>query len=153
VPGKFAPIVVSLAALAESAGLPEAIAPMEASVKHLAIASQLLDDIGDAQSDLAARHLTYYLAQLAPSERWLAPEWPAWEELQARIDAAWHDARHLRLTLQWLDSAVGAVEGLDCPAWLAYLDYYRGLAEEHLTAATARHLARSLRPLLAQRPG
>ncbi len=152
VPGKFAPIVVTLAALAEAAGRPDAIASMEASVKRLAVASQLLDDIGDAESDHAARHLTYYLAQLAPAERWLAPAWPDLAELRARIDATWHDTLHLRLVLNWLASAVEAVKGLDCPAWLTYLEYYRDLADRHLTASSARHLARSLRPLLPQPP-
>ena len=145
---KFAPIACTTAGLAVASGQPHLIGPIEESIKRLAVASQLLDDVGDWQSDLVDRHLTYYLAQLAPAECWLADRWPAAGELQPLIDAAWHDARHLRLTIEWLDGAVSVIQDLKYPGWVNYINDYRELADKHLTATTARHLARALQSML-----
>ncbi len=150
VQGKFAPIVITIAAFAQATGQPGLVAPIEASIKALAVASQLLDDLGDWEQDRAGRRLTYLLAKLAPPAAWQAPEWPAAAELQACIDAAWADVTHLDDVVEWLDRAAAAVAGIDCPAWTEYLAGYRELALAHQRARIARHLARSLRSLLPE---
>jgi hypothetical protein len=63
--GKVAPIVTTLVALSHASGSPQHIPALEASLDHIAVASQLLDDIGDWQADVESRHLTYFLTRLA----------------------------------------------------------------------------------------
>jgi hypothetical protein len=138
--GKVAPMVVTMAALSEASDQPALLAPIERSLGHCARAYQLLDDVKDWQEDLEARHLTYYLARLAPREAWNGADWPSVGEIQRRIDAGWVDVEHLRLVLQWLDDTIEAVEGIDCSGWIEYIAARRELADEQLTYAAARHL-------------
>lgn len=148
VPGKFSPIVITMAAFVAVLGKDEQLAPIETSIKHLAVASQLLDDMGDWQDDLGARRLTYYLSRLAPREVWHADDWPTVGELQQRIDAAWLDVAHMRMVQEWLDRAGAVARDLACPRWMAYLDGYRVLAAEHLTRYKARHALQIVRPIV-----
>lgn len=145
---KFSPIVITMAAFCHLLDRPQWLVPIEASIKHLAVASQLLDDVGDWEEDLAGRHLTYFLSLLAPPEAWRAPRWPAAGELRQRIDEDWLDIEAMARVQRWLDRSLQAVEGLDCPGWRAYLGGYRALAEQHLARFKARHLLRAIEPLL-----
>ena len=147
--GKVSPIVVTLAALAEASGQPEVLPHMEASLKHIAVASQLLDDIGDWQQDIEAGHVTYFLTEVPPYRN--SQAMPAHEVEAARtaIDADWLDVDFLNVTLDWLKKSVEAARGLACPGWLEYVEGYRQLTDEHLTVAVARHLVRVLRPIVA----
>ena len=147
--GKVSPIVVTLAALAEASGQPGVLRPLEASLKHIAVASQLLDDIGDWQEDIEARHVTYFLTQIPPYRNPQAMPPQIVDPLRAAIDADWLDVDYLQVTLDWLKKSVEAVSGLECPGWLEYVEGYRQLTDEHLTVAVARHLVRVLRPIVA----
>ncbi len=146
--GKVSPIVTTAAALAEATEQPQVLKPIEDSLKEIAVASQMLDDVGDWAHDVEVGHLTCYLSHLAPTEAWEATEWPSIEELQAKIDAEWVDIEHLRLVINWLDRSIDAVNGLDCPGWIEYVGGYRSLTDEHMTTAMARHLVRTLRPMV-----
>lgn len=148
--GKFSPILITPAALVEAAGRPEWLSPIEASVKHLAVAAQLLDDIGDWTDDLPDRHLTYFLSRLAPPEAWSAATWPSQEALEQQINASWLDSEELGRAVEWLDRSIEALQGLDCPAWIEYLRGYRILADEQQTLAMARHLMRTLAPVVGK---
>jgi hypothetical protein len=148
VPGKFSPIVITMAAFAEVLGRGDLLAPIEASIKDLAIASQLLDDMGDWPEDLEMGHLTFYMTRLAPPERWRASGWPSAEELQQPIDAAWLDLEYMGIVQEWLDKAMEATQGLGCTRWNEYLDGYRNLAGQHLTRYKARHMMHILDPLV-----
>jgi hypothetical protein len=141
---KFSPIVTYMAALVEVSGQKQALEPIEASIKHWAVAAQLLDDIQDWQIDVQARHLTYYLTQIAPPEIWEAAEWPSINDLQGRIDAGWLDVTSMQMTIKWLDKAIEAVDGLQCPKWVEYIDGCRSLADGFLTRFIARHILRGL---------
>lgn len=145
--GKVAPIVTTIAALAEASGQPALLAPVEDSLKYIAVASQLLDDIGDWQDDLAVRHLTHFLAGLAPSETWAAGPWPNAETLQARIDADWLDIDALGEVKRSLELAIEAVEGYHCPGWVEYVQGYWARADRHQSRFIARHLHRALQPV------
>jgi hypothetical protein len=150
VPAKFSPIVITMAAFVEATGQRDLLAPIEASIKDLAIASQLLDDMGDWQDDLEKGHLTYYMTRLAPPEAWQASEWPSTEDLQARIDADWMDIEYMRMVQEWLDRSVAAVQELPCTRWLDYLNGYRDLAEAHSKRFKARHFLHIIDPIVNQ---
>jgi hypothetical protein len=146
--GKVSPIVVTIAAMSEASGLPEKLDPIETSLKHISVASQLLDDIGDWRHDLEVGHVTYYLTRLAPAGSSGSVGLPSVEEAQSKIDADWIDVNHLEMVLDLLDDSTDAVRGIECPAWIDYIEGYRWLANEHLTTAMARHLVQKLRPLI-----
>jgi hypothetical protein len=146
--GKVGPIVTTVAALAEASRRPGVLGPIEASLKHIAVASQLLDDVGDWEHDAHVGHLTYYMAHVLPPDAWQSESRPSADELQGRIDAEWADVDHLRMVIEWLDRAVDAVGSLECPRWVKYVDGYRTLADQHLTTAMARHFVRVLKPLV-----
>jgi hypothetical protein len=142
--GKVAPIVTTMAAMAEASGRPALLGPIEASLNHIAVASQHLDDIGDWREDLHVRHLTYFLAQVLPG----SDPWPDEGTVQDGIDREWSDVGHLQQVLEGLEAAQDAVRGISCPGWTAYVEGYTTLADEHLTRALARHLARVLGPIV-----
>ncbi len=147
--GKVSPIVVTLAALAEASGRPAVLPHLEASLKHIAVASQLLDDIGDWREDLEVGHVTYFLTQILPVRDRQATAPQIVESARAAIDADWLDVDYLQVTLSWLEKSAQVVSGLECPGWLEYVEGYRQLTDEHLTVAVARHLVRVLRPIVA----
>jgi len=148
VQAKFAPIVLTMAAYLAATNRLELLEPVEASIKLLAVASQLLDDIGDWEQDHQTGRTTYFLSCI----RALQPEagrhaLPA-GEISASINSSWMDVDHLNLAAQWLDRARASVEGLPCPGWVDYLDGFRELTRQHIRQSTAAHLARAIRPLL-----
>jgi hypothetical protein len=143
--GKVSPIVVTIAALSEASGQAEKLGPIETSLKHIAVASQLLDDIGDWRHDIEVGHVTYYLTCLAPVGTFGVESLPAIEDAQSKIDAEWIDVDHLEVVLDYLEDSIEAVQGIECPAWIDYVEGYRWQANEHLTTAMARHLIRKLR--------
>jgi hypothetical protein len=145
--GKVSPIVTTIAGLAHALEQPELLEPIESSLKHIAVASQMLDDIGDWQHDISVGHRTYYLAQVVEEVRG-GVEDVSIDEVQDAIDEAWMDVEHLQLVIQWLDGSTQAVQGFACPGWLDYVAGYRKLSDEHLTTAIARHLVRKLRPMI-----
>lgn len=138
--GKVSPITTTLVALSIASGRPEWIPALEASLNHIAVASQLLDDIGDWQADFQNRHLTYFLAQLAGAHPWLQAEPPSLEMLEARLLADWTDTINLKQVKQDLDRSLEAAQGLNCPAWQSYVEGYRSLTDEHLERTIKQHL-------------
>lgn len=142
--GKVAPIVTTLAGLCAISGQMGVFASLEASLKHISIASQLLDDIGDWQADVQNRHLTCFLALLESPEAWTQAEWPEIEKLQRSLDAQWIDVTQLKRVMQGLNQAIEAVRGLDCPAWVRYVDGYRAITDGHLERCITRHLGQVL---------
>lgn len=146
--GKVSPIITTVAGLAHALEMPEMLEPMERSLKHIAVASQMLDDIGDWQHDLKVGHKTYYLARIADSNPKEGDE--EVKRIQSRVDQAWADVEHLRMVIEWLDDSLSAVEGIDCPGWVDYVEGYKKLADDHLTTAIARHLVRKLRPMIEE---
>lgn len=145
--GKVSPIVTTIAGLAYALEQPELLEPIESSLKHIAVASQMLDDIGDWQHDISVDHRTYYLSQVVEKAGGGVEE-VSIDEVQDAIDEAWMDVEHLQLVIQWLDDSTQAVQDLACPGWLDYVEGYRELSDEHLTTAIAKHLVRKLRPLI-----
>jgi len=128
-------------------GRPEWLPPIEASIKRLAVASQLLDDLGDWEEDLKQRHLTFFLARMAPAEVWLGPCWPPADDIQQSIDAKWADIECMETVQEWLGASLEAAE-LECARWKQYLDAYRALADQNLTRHKARHMLRVIEPLV-----
>jgi hypothetical protein len=145
--GKVSPIVATCAALAEVTGQPHLLPPIEESLKHIAVASQLIDDIGDWRHDVEVGHHTYFQSLVLPPAQW-GDSGPDPDQLQAEIDRNWHDVAQMACVIEWLDRSSAAVAGLECPGWLEYVDGYRILADKHRTRFVARHLVRVLRPLV-----
>ncbi len=146
---KFAPIALTMVAFLVAADRRDLIGPIEQSIKHLAVASQLLDDLGDWEEDRRQHRLTRFIKSLAPNANWKADEWPSESELQDQIDQEWAEIQLLNEASDWLDRSGAAVAGINCPAWMAYLRGFRDLADQHLRGRTARHLARSIQELAA----
>jgi hypothetical protein len=144
---RIAPMITVVAALAEVTGEPSLLPPVEASVKAVIVAGQLLDDIGDWKDDLEAGRINFYLARLCPPGTWLTGEMPPQEQLQDAIDADWRDVEGLGMVMDWFQKGLSAVQDLECSAWVEYVEGYRALTQRLLTASVTRHLARSLRPL------
>jgi hypothetical protein len=146
--GKVSPIVTTIAALSEASGQPEKLGPIEDSLKHIAVASQLLDDVGDWRHDVEVNHRTYFLAQIAAPGRSKSVTLPSLSELESMFEEHWPDVDHLHKVIEWLDDSEAVVAGLDCPAWISYVRGYRELADRNLSGAIAGHLARKIHPLV-----
>lgn len=149
--GKVSPIVATIAGLVYALEQPDLLEPIERSLKHIAVASQMLDDIGDWQHDIRVGHRTYYLSQIA-QDNYKGDAAASIDEVQKRVDEAWADVEHLRLVIGWLDESASAVSEVECPGWIEYVEGYRKLADDHLTTAIARHLVRKLRPIMKSKP-
>ena len=146
--GKVSPIITTIAALAFASHQPDLLSPIETSLKHIAVASQLLDDVGDWEHDLEVGHNTFFLCQLITHEMREGGEKPSLEALQAVVEEGWQDVKHLRMVMEWLDDCLDAVRDLECPAWVEYVGGYRALTDENLTSVIGHHLIHKLRPLL-----
>jgi len=152
VPAKFSPIVATMAAFVHAVGRPEWLPAIESSIKRLAVASQLLDDLGDWEEDLQQRHLTLFLARLAPAEAWAGPDWPVPDDIQRRIADQWADIECVEMVQEWLEASLEAARGLACARWQEYLNGYRALACQHLARSKARHTLRLIEPLVRSTP-
>ena len=137
-------MVITIAALAEASDILSVLAPIETSLRHSYIAGQIHDDILDWPSDLEDRHLTFFLTRLASPDIWSGEEWPTVDEWQDVNNNKWLDVEYFSLVIEHFDRCIEAVEGLQCVAWIHYLEEYRGIAEEHQKAATAVHLMRTI---------
>lgn len=146
--GKVSPIVTTIAALAEASKQPHMLEPIENSLKHIAVASQMLDDVGDWEHDINTGHFTYFLSCLMPSKVGEKGSEPSVDDLRSIIEAEWTDVEHLRRVLEWLDQSIEAARGVDCPAWIEYVSGYRKRTDENMTVAVARHLMEKLRPII-----
>jgi hypothetical protein len=146
--GKVSPIVATVAALNFASDQPGVLSPIEESLKHIAVASQLLDDVGDWEHDLEAGHDTYFLSSLVHDETWKVEDPPTVEDLRNKIEDDWDDVEHLRLVLDWLQDSLEAVEGMKCPAWVEYVEGYRALTDENLSTVLGHHLIHKLHPLI-----
>ncbi|MDQ4076418.1 MAG: hypothetical protein M3220_09255, partial [Chloroflexota bacterium] len=144
--GKVSPVVTTVAALAIASDKPEILEPIELSLKHISVASQLLDDLGDWRHDVQVGHMTYYLSCLAPPTVLMSKSLPSTDALESHINRNWTDIEHLRLIIEWLDRSIEAVQDIDCPRWVGYVTGYRTLAHRHLLIMTSQHLMRVLRP-------
>ena len=145
--GKVSPIVTTIVGLTEALGQTAVLVPIETSLKHIAVASQLLDDIGDWKHDLQVGHTTYYLSCLAHNEAWLLTGASSVEECQRKIDDEWLDVGQLGEVIEWLNRSLEAVREVDCPIWIEYVNGYKTLANRHMTGFTARHIMRILQQL------
>ena len=143
--GKVCPGVVTIAAMAEASDQQDVLRPIEKSLKSLAVASQLIDDVQDWQYDVEVGHLTYFLACLVPVDGWVAEEWPSFEELQQCINDEWVDVDHWREAMHWHDRSIESVYDTFCPTWTDHVHDKRTGANKHLEVAIARHLTRELR--------
>ena len=145
--GKVSPVIATVAALAEASGQPDALDPIETSLKHIAVASQLLDDIGDWRDDVQSGHLTFFLSEVAGVCGWDSGQWLSVDNLEARINGGWEDVKHMRIVSHWLDESLGAVEGLRCAGWVNYVKGYQAQADDHMIGFIARHILRAIGPL------
>lgn len=143
---RIAPMITVVAALAELLGEPGLLPPVEESIKAVIVAGQLLDDIADWQEDLDAGRITYYLTRLVPPGEWPEGEMPLRAQMQRAVDDEWKDVEGLRMVMDWFDQGLSAVRGLDCSAWVGYVDGYRAVTQRLLTDSAAQHLRKSLRP-------
>lgn len=141
---RIAPMLTVVAALAQAVEDWSLLSTLEASIKPIIIAGQMYDDIGDWREDYEEGHVTYYLTRLMPLEAWQAAEWPSVEQLQQSIEADWHDVEHLRMVINWFDQGLSAAHGLECRAWVEYINEYRAAADQHLKMLVARHLLRTI---------
>jgi hypothetical protein len=146
--GKVSPIVTTTAALAIASNQPEVLSPIEISLKHISVASQLLDDVGDWEHDLKVGHNTYFLSRLLLSEAQDNESTPTVEDLQRQLEKEWQDVEHLRLVRDWLEESVAAVGGLECPGWIDYVKGYWSLADKNLSTVMGHHLIHKVQPLV-----
>ncbi len=146
--GKVSPMVITIAALAEASDMFSVLEPIETSLRHSYIAGQIHDDILDWPSDLENRHLTFFLSRLASPDTWRGEEWPTVDEGYDVNNQEWLDVEYFGLVIEHFDLCIEAVEGIQCAAWIHYLEEYRGIAEEHQKSATASHLMRTLESVI-----
>jgi hypothetical protein len=145
--GKASPLITSIAGLAIASDQASLLQSIEATIKYIMVASQMLDDLGDWEHDLQVDHKTLYLVSLAPEAHWNSAQKPSVKDLQGRIDDGWLDVRQADAVIEWLDRSLEAVSNIDCPAWVEYVNGYRTLADKHANNFTARHLVRILEPM------
>jgi len=149
--GKVSPIVTTIAALSTALGAERFIEPIEASLKHIAVASQMLDDIGDWKEDIKQGHVTYFLAIVSGVEDGFWDGKISHYNIQSRINETWEDVHQIEGVIDWLDRSVDAVGSIDCPQWLEYVNGYRVRADQHARRFIACHMQQALRPLLKNR--
>jgi hypothetical protein len=145
---RIAPMLTVVAALADASEQPDLLPALEASVKPVIVAAQMYDDIGDWQEDLEAGRVTYYLTRLVPQHAWETADLHAAEDIRRAIDHGWVDVAHLRNVVGWFDEAIAVLGTRECRTWRDWVHQYRTAADQHLSMFVARHLARSLRPLI-----
>jgi hypothetical protein len=141
---RIAPMITVVAGLAQAANEPNLLEPVESSVKAVIVGGQLLDDIGDWEEDYDAGRITFYMTCLSPPGGWPAGEMPPRKLLQTAIDTDWKDVEGLRMVRDWFEKGLSAVQGLSCSAWVTFVEEYKALTKQLLTACVKRHLARSL---------
>jgi hypothetical protein len=146
--GKVSPIIVTLTALCiltEQEGL---LSPIEQSLKSIAVASQLLDDVGDWEIDVTEGHYTYFLTNLVRPDLWNKPARVARDEIKKQIKKEWADVDGLQTVLQWLERSMKSVEELNCDGWNAYVQNYKDVTKTHIREATALHILNKVKLIL-----
>lgn len=150
--GKVSPIICTIAAMAIASDRLEIMDPIERSLRHIAVASQLLDDIGDWRHDQQVGHQTHFLSEIR-SRVDGQPADPSVEALQAIIDDSWLDVDHLHMVIEHLEHSLAVLEELSCKGWRDYVSGYIDLAEGHLARAAATHLRQKVvQPSPVSRP-
>lgn len=141
---KVSPGILTLAAMTEAAGARGWLESIEKSIRHVGVASQLIDDARDWRTDAEARHITYFLTCLAPTEAWASATWPSTDELESRIQTEWLDTDHYRKAIVEIDRAIEQVHDIYCPRWTNYVHEKRIQTDRLLKATLAGHLIRQL---------
>jgi len=149
--GKVAPVVIPVVAMLTVTEKSDRLAPMEKSMRLAGLAKQILDDVLDWQEDLAARRLTYFLAQLLPPDSWRAEIWPLPGEVLAFIESEWADVKHFREGRRLIGQAIEEVGHLDSRSWGDYLADLDHRAEQRQKQMAARHLLRGLIPVVTSK--
>jgi hypothetical protein len=144
--GKVSPIIGTVAALSFALDRSELLDPIEQSLKHIAVASQLLDDIGDWRHDHEVGHQTYFLSEVRSDLTASAGA----ADLQSAVDAAWLDVDHLHVVIEQLELSLEVLDELPCAEWHVYVAGYIELAEGHLARAVGSHLKSSVGALVKQ---
>ena len=75
----------------------------------------------------------------------LADKKMSMREKKDYIKENWLDVTNMNLVVEWLDLAVGAVEGICCPGWVRYVDGYRQRADRHLTNFYLGYIGKALK--------
>ena len=149
--GKVAPMIMTILALCTLSGSDSAVIPqMEKALRYVSIGSQMLDDIEDWSSDLGQKHFTYFLSLVTQEHDWSEGTWPSEAEVQSEINRGWSDVANLQMAISWLEGSLGAVSSIESTGWDRYAKAYIKLADDHATAATAKHLRRTIKPLVQE---
>lgn len=136
--GKICPGVITVAAMSIASAQADLLPALEESLKDVAVASQLVDDVHDWRADLAAGHLTYFLARLAPAEVWLVTDWPPTDAVERWVRVSQDDIQSLRRAGRALESAIHRVRDFYCPAWTQYIHTKRIEADQMLARVVAK---------------
>lgn len=139
--GKVCPMLVTVAALAEATDQPDLLAPIELSFKHTFIGGQVHDDVLDWRKDFEEGHFTYFLHQLAPPFAWSEEGKPTIEALEERLRSEHLDVKYIDWAKGRYESALEAVSGIACEAWVVVINEYLEIAEEHKKELMFDHFA------------
>ncbi len=146
---KASPMLITIAALTEASGLSNLLEYIERSIQFCAVAGQLHDDILDCAPDLDNGHITRVLLQLLQGTEWKNDKRMPIEGLQSIIDKEWIDLVIFKEVIHWFDEAKQAVDGLNCPGWMRYLEEYQKIASGHQMACAANHLIHEFLPVVS----
>lgn len=139
--GKVAPIAIGLAAFSAFLGTWESWPEQLRTLRSIAAASQMLDDVGDWRLDAASSHTTYFLNLVrAQSGSPLSDE----SGLEKTIQDSHLDILMLEQSIRWLDESIEAGCRLRAHGWLCYVRDYRAKTMDHLAVHYGLHLRRVL---------
>jgi len=149
--GKVTPMVIAIAALAEAAGKPDYLLNIEKSLKLAYLAGQIYDDLVDWMIDLEQRHVTFVLSQLIPEDIFRSDTWPTIDAVQESLSETWKDIGIFDTVLHYTDKSLSAVNNIDCKYYVDYLEYFIGLTKRQQQSSMARHLRKSIEPLITEK--
>jgi hypothetical protein len=141
-------MLISIAALAEINKNPSLLQPIEKSLKKAFEAIQIYDDLQDWKSDLEQHHVTYVLTQLVPDDALNSEHWPGVDKVEESINASWKDVDLYTMGITRINQAKDAVENIQCPQWLSYLDSYSESFKRDQQACMANRLKQAIKPLV-----
>ena len=141
---KASTMLVTISAFSEATGQLQLLEPIEKSIRFLALAGQLYDDLVDWKLDLRNGHVTWVSRQFLPGSDWKPDGGSAAQQVEENLEENWQDLDILKDVASRFDQAEEAVRGINCPAWLKFIGGYREIILRDQRARAARYLRKVL---------
>jgi hypothetical protein len=140
--GKVALLKTVITGLAIKGKDEKRIERVETAIDLLAAAMQLGDDIVDWPEDYQNQNYTLPLAQVIPTEYWLAAS-PSVEEIGQRFDNSVILETLILQVIEWFQEALDVVDEFNCPHWVAFVESCLTMTRNYQEAIVVRKLLKT----------